>query len=176
MKKGTPEDYEQAYRAMVRLRNTELQACRDFYLAHKQLELEQVFTQRQRKLNAMALEHGVPLQMVDGVRGYFTRFGQLFTTPRIRRATLAACTIMLAQQLCGINVLAFYSNWLFAQAGTDSRSALLYSWGFFLVNTMWVFLFPSPSSISTTIVSRYRPFETLIRSAADRSSSFRSSI
>jgi len=32
---------------------------------------------------------------------YLTRFVELFTIPRVRRATLAACVVMLAQQMCG---------------------------------------------------------------------------
>lgn len=35
---------------------------------------------------------------------YARRFVQLFTISRVRRATVAACTVMLAQQMCGINV------------------------------------------------------------------------
>ncbi len=32
---------------------------------------------------------------------YFTRMLQLFTIPRVRRATLAAFVVMIAQQMCG---------------------------------------------------------------------------
>ena len=32
---------------------------------------------------------------------YLTRFFQLFTIPRVRRATLAAFVVMIAQQMCG---------------------------------------------------------------------------
>lgn len=32
---------------------------------------------------------------------YLKRFTELFTIPRVRRATLASFTVMLAQQLCG---------------------------------------------------------------------------
>lgn len=32
---------------------------------------------------------------------YLTRFLQLFTIPRVRRATLAAFVVMIAQQMCG---------------------------------------------------------------------------
>jgi hypothetical protein len=108
--KNVAYNYDKAYKAMSRLRNTQLQACRDFYLAHKQLELERVFTERQLRLKSIDPEQGAPVQVLGGISTYFVRFGELFTTKRVRRATLAACTIMLAQQLCGINVLAFYSR------------------------------------------------------------------
>lgn len=32
---------------------------------------------------------------------YFTRFKQLFTIARVRRATLASFVVMIAQQMCG---------------------------------------------------------------------------
>ena len=35
---------------------------------------------------------------------YANRFIQLFTIARIRRATLASSVVMIAQQMCGINV------------------------------------------------------------------------
>src|SRR5579862_5782438 len=35
--------------------------------------------------------------------GYWTRFTQLFLKRRIRRATVAACVVMISQQLCGVS-------------------------------------------------------------------------
>ena len=86
-----------------------------------------------------------------GNSNYAQRFIQLFTIPRIRRATLASCVVMLAQQMCGsrsacaesdnanakllkVNIVAFYSSTLFVQAHASTRKALLVSWGFGLVN------------------------------------------
>jgi hypothetical protein len=34
-----------------------------------------------------------------GKTNYFTRFAQLFTIPRVRRATLASFVVMIAQQM-----------------------------------------------------------------------------
>lgn len=34
---------------------------------------------------------------------YFTRLRDCFTVPRIRRANYGASTVMIAQQMCGIN-------------------------------------------------------------------------
>ena len=134
MKKATPKHYQKALKAMIRLRNTQLQACRDFYFTHKQLEHEQkYFPQRQ----SSDLEQGALRSAFHGLGTYFVRLGQLFTTSRIRRASLAACTIMLGQQLCGINVLAFYSSTLFSHAESDVRGSLLYSWGFGGINALF---------------------------------------
>jgi hypothetical protein len=75
MKKGR---YPQAFQAMCRLRHTPLMAARDIYYAHVQL-----------------LEES---KIVQG-RTYIARFIELFTIPRVRRGTLAASTVMLAQQM-----------------------------------------------------------------------------
>jgi len=39
--------------------------------------------------------------LVSKQSNYVTRFIQLFTIPRVRRATLASFTVMIAQQMCG---------------------------------------------------------------------------
>ncbi|GAO46983.1 sugar transporter [Saitoella complicata NRRL Y-17804] len=112
--------YREAFKSLCRLRNTELQAARDLYYIHVQLIEEQA---------------------IIGKSNYVTRFIQLFTIPRVRRATLASFTVMIAQQMCGINIIAFYSSTIFVEAGASSKSALLASWGFGLVN----FLFAIPA-------------------------------
>lgn len=78
---------------------------------------------------------------------YVTRFTQLFTIPRVRRATLASFTVMLAQQMCGINIIAFYSSTIFEQAGADATKALIASFGFGLVN--FAFAWPAIWTIDT---------------------------
>lgn len=75
MKKGR---YTEAYKSLLRLRNTPLQAARDLYYVHAQLIEESA---------------------IIGESNYITRFIELFTIPRVRRATLASGTVMLAQQM-----------------------------------------------------------------------------
>ena len=72
---------------------------------------------------------------------YIGRFMELFTIPRVRRATLASWVAMIAQQMCGINIIAFYSSTIFQDANYSVKDALLASWGFGFVN--WVFAFPA---------------------------------
>jgi Sugar (and other) transporter len=74
--------YPEAYRSLLRLRHSPLQAARDLYYIHVQLVEE---------------------AKIVHASNYFVRFSELFTIPRVRRATLAAFTVMLAQQMCGIN-------------------------------------------------------------------------
>lgn len=66
--------YPQAYRSLLRLRFTPLQAARDLYYIHVQLEIE---------------------KKVLGGNTYISRFMELFTIPRVRRATLASFVIMI---------------------------------------------------------------------------------
>lgn len=123
MKKGM---YKKAYESLLRLRNTPIQAARDLYYVHAQLIEESA---------------------IIGQSTYLQRFTELFTIPRVRRATLASFTVMIAQQMCGINIIAFYSSSVFVNAGQSTRTALLASFGFGLVN--FVFAFPAVWTIDT---------------------------
>ena len=118
--------YLQAYKSLLRLRTDPLQAARDLYYIHCQLEIE---------------------KEIIGNSNYFTRFAQLFTIPRVRRATLASFTVMIAQQMCGINIIAFYSSTIFRNAGFSVFQALFASWGFGLIN--FLFAFPALWTIDT---------------------------
>ena len=129
MKKGR---HAEAYKSLARLRNTPLQAARDLYFVHAQLIQEEILVEE----SAVAT-HG----------NIFTRFIELFTIPRIRRATQASGIVMIAQQMCGINIIAFYSSSVFSQAGAGVTEALLASWGFGLVN--FVFAWPAVWTIDT---------------------------
>lgn len=111
--------YAQAYKSFARLRNTPLQAARDLYYTHRLLEQEEVLIK----------EAGI-----NPKSNFFTRFIELFTIPRVRRATQASGIIMIAQQMCGINIIAFYSSTIFREGGASEREALIASFGFGLVN------------------------------------------
>lgn len=54
---------------------------------------------------------------------------------------------MIAQQMCGINIIAFYSSTIFREAGASEIAALLASFGFGLVN--FVFAWPAFFTIDT---------------------------
>lgn len=116
----------QAYESLRRLRFNEIQAARDLYYMYSQIQIEKA---------------------IIGDSNYFQRFFELFTIPRVRRATLAAFTVMIAQQMCGINIIAFYSSTVFANAGASTLGALLASFGFGIIN--FVFAFPAIFTIDT---------------------------
>lgn len=88
MKKGR---HAKAYRSLLRLRNSPLQAARDLYYVHAQLVQEELLVEESAVMKSKG--------------NMFTRFVELFTIPRIRRATQASGIIMIAQQMCGINVI-----------------------------------------------------------------------
>ncbi|KAG8629321.1 hypothetical protein KVT40_003186 [Elsinoe batatas] len=118
--------YQKAYKSLLRLRHHPIQAARDLYYIHCQLQVE---------------------ASIVGKTNYVSRFFQLFTIPRVRRATLASFVVMIAQQMCGINIIAFYSSTVFVNAGASTRNALIASFGFGLVN--FVFAWPAIWTIDT---------------------------
>ncbi|KAK7993001.1 hypothetical protein PG988_001795 [Apiospora saccharicola] len=56
-----------------------------------------------------------------------------------RNATLASFSVMISQQLCGINIISFYSSSIFLDAGFSRFGALLASVLFGLVNFLGAF-------------------------------------
>ncbi|WVQ73793.1 hypothetical protein IAR50_003373 [Cryptococcus sp. DSM 104548] len=118
--------YQDAFKSLLRLRNSPLQAARDLFYVHSQLKEERI-----------AL----------GQSNFVSRFIELFTIPRVRRATLASGIVMLGQQMCGINIIAFYSSSVFSQAGYGNLECLLASWGFGLIN--FLFAIPAVFTIDT---------------------------
>ncbi|GME24414.1 Sugar/inositol transporter [Neofusicoccum parvum] len=144
--------YPQAYHSLLRLRNAPLQAARDLYYMHVQIEIEnRMLAAEQQARNGGRQEEArnrTPVARdLHKAALYVKRFVQLFTIGRVRRATLAACTVMLAQQFCGINIVIFYSATLFVEAKADTQTALLVSWGFGLAN--FVFALPAVHQIDT---------------------------
>jgi hypothetical protein len=78
--------YVEAFRSFSRIRPNEVQAARDLYYAHSLLRQEDILIE----------EAGIATNA-----NFFTRFAELFTIPRIRRATQASGVVMIAQQMCG---------------------------------------------------------------------------
>jgi sugar porter (SP) family MFS transporter len=124
--------YAKAYKSFLKLRNTPFQAARDLYYTHALLAQEDV----------LVMESGLSPKS-----NFFNRFIELFTIPRIRRATLASFVVMIGQQMCGINIIAFYSSTIFKEGGASERTALIASFGFGLVN--FLFAFPAVWTIDT---------------------------
>jgi hypothetical protein len=104
--------YRQAFESLCRLRQCRLHAARDLYDIHVRLMLEHEI----RPKTAWA------------------RATTLFTVPRNRRAAQSAFFVMLMQQACGVNVIAYYSSAIFRDAGFAPQQALLASMGTGIIN------------------------------------------
>ncbi|KAG7044264.1 sugar transporter [Colletotrichum scovillei] len=144
MQKNTP-NYRpmRAYEILSKVRNTQLQALRDIYLIHKNVEYEEaqdlpetpndpsVSTENQKQ--GLTFAKHMSFALSDAYRQY----SHLLTTPRLRNAVWSTCIVALAQQLCGINVFAFYSNNFFIKGDPSPRNAMLYSLGFGAVNFLF---------------------------------------
>ncbi|KAI9694375.1 MAG: hypothetical protein M1820_008975 [Bogoriella megaspora] len=167
LKKGR---YKDAYKSYLLLRETPLQACRDLYKTHCQIQSETRFFRKnlrnrrqdiELRSNTSNTNADLPVSVGNddfqtevALTGYWERFSQLFLVPRIRRATVAAVVVMISQQLCGINILSFLSSTVFLDAiGSDSDSdseapidpskkmtALWISFGFGLANFLFTWL------------------------------------
>lgn len=97
------------YESMRKLRSHEIIAARDYYYSY-------VIYQEEVKEAAGS--------------NYFTRLWDCFRIPRIRRSNYGASTVMLAQQMCGINIISFYSSTIFTDVGYTDTEALYASLGY----------------------------------------------
>jgi hypothetical protein len=79
-----------AYESLCRLRNCRLQAARDLFYVHQQLLNEE--------------------ERLGEDKQYLNRLKSLFTRDRVRRATLAAFVVMIAQQMCGSKFCPIFSS------------------------------------------------------------------
>lgn len=74
--------YAKGFRSFLKLRSHPIISARDYYYSYVMFEEERA--------------------LADGST-YFTRMRDIFTVSRIRRANYGASTVMIAQQMCGIN-------------------------------------------------------------------------
>ncbi|KAF4265820.1 hypothetical protein KXV68_003707 [Aspergillus fumigatus] len=114
--------YYKAYESMCSLRTHKIQAARDLYYMHTLLEAEKGMKLGQNKMI------------------------ELIAVPRNRRALIASEIVMFLQQLCGVNVIAYYSSEIFIKV-TSARNALATSFGWGVVN--WLFAIPAVYTIDT---------------------------
>lgn len=156
--------YQAAYRTLLALRGEPVLAAKEMLYVHFQMDVEMRHLSHKRSdVEASVIEHEAtddekkatgsrskPRFRVRSGRGinYWQKLGQLFTEKRVRRAMIAAIVCMISQQLCGVNVLAFYSSTFFCDAGSPEGSTadhptylkpLFLSWGIGLSNFLFAF-------------------------------------
>ncbi|KAL4904902.1 hypothetical protein BDW74DRAFT_153733 [Aspergillus multicolor] len=125
--------YREAYLSLRHLRGSDIQACRDLYYIHIQLQYES-----QKRLALAEVRHfnseGEEWLKSDKLNyqdielppmNFFKRTWALWTNPRNRRACIAAFIVMASQQLCGVNVLAFYSSHIFGRANDEENDYIM---------------------------------------------------
>ncbi|KAI7330236.1 MFS transporter [Hortaea werneckii] len=148
MKRGR---YPDAYQTLVLLRGHSILAAKELFYVHCQMEVEKhAYLKKDPEASSRADAATHHVKPFRARQTYLTKLGQLFTIPRIRRAMMAALVCMTSQQLCGVNVLAFYSSTIFYNANNQKctvsdkeidMTALWLSWGIGL--SYFVFAFPA---------------------------------
>lgn len=146
-----------AYNTLLLLRGEPILAAKELIYAHCQLVIEKGSRKGTKFADPMSSKD-LALVYGSGVRAWASRFVRLFSEGFIHRELLAAAAVMIGQQLCGINVLIFYSSTIFCQTNSSgqpppsdfSKSALkplLLSWGLGFCN--FIFTFPAYNWIET---------------------------
>jgi len=177
--------WRRAYESLRYLNDTDVQAARELFLIHVQNELTKIkwygkekseelmdnlfptsandeHPSGKKKSNDESLQRKAVLN--EHVSTYIKRLINLFSVPRIRRATTAAAVVMISQQLCGINVIGFYSGTLLPQPDPDNpdsvrasnRNGLWLGWGSWMIGMLYVAIALLTSiSLTYTIVWPY---------------------
>lgn len=96
--------YREAWQSLLRLRYSPVQAARDLYYTHAQLKVE---------------------ARIVGRSNYLKRCIELFTIPRVRRATLASFVVVIAQQMCGSRLSLLISVCTLEKRANAGQSILL---------------------------------------------------
>ncbi|KAI2628465.1 hypothetical protein GGR54DRAFT_345421 [Hypoxylon sp. NC1633] len=136
---------QKAYDVLIRLRKTRLQALRDVYLVYKAVQLEEYSDDFDRNDHSGRIPRG----FFAHIKKYASQYKQLFTQRRLRNALISSSIVALAQQLCGINIFAFYSGTLFSGVSgrQDRLLPMIYSLGYGAIN--FVFGLPAIRTIDT---------------------------
>lgn len=98
--------YDKAFHALRRLRYIKLQAARDLYTIDIWLRMDSPQL-------SDAQEHQGEEGRKFRVKAWFPNIITLFKDPRCLRAMSSGLIVLSLQQLCGVNVFAYYSNLVF---------------------------------------------------------------
>ncbi|KAI5457858.1 hypothetical protein BGZ63DRAFT_467104 [Mariannaea sp. PMI_226] len=152
MRRGPNYNPQKAYDVLKSLRKCELIALRDIYVLYKSIQREQEGGAEQ---TASEFAHRMQEKEYNGLFSFLKQFGELFSRMRLRNALISSSIVALAQQLCGINILAFYSGTLFTRIWDDgttsldslTKNAMYFSLGFGAIN--FFFGIPAIGTIDT---------------------------
>lgn len=118
--------YEEAYQSLLELRGTEIQAARDLYNIHAQLQVEATRVWPSEGQWSDGGKRYIYQRWISK-SNFFRRMGYLFKTPRTRRACMVALIVMLSQQLCGVSYpTSKLIGFLFANTLCDTTRLMLW--------------------------------------------------
>ncbi|KAF1816050.1 hypothetical protein P152DRAFT_478646 [Eremomyces bilateralis CBS 781.70] len=161
------KQYNKAYRSLLALRESPIIAARDLFYIHVQLLAETRLFSSRRDIGFNVVRNDTDSDLetnsiqtnlegfgeaetyqdeIDKI-SYWDRVLQLWKVKRVRRSALASFAVMISQQLCGINVLAFYGSTFFESVNESRYQALWFSLGFGLAN--FIFALPAYSLVES---------------------------
>lgn len=115
------DKYQDAYKALLQLRGEPILTAKEILYTHVQMEAEEELlhlapkdVESQRSWAWIAPAHWSM---------YARKLRLIFTTRRTRRAAVASVVCMIGQQLCGVNVLEFFSSTLYGDASQSCGEA-----------------------------------------------------
>ncbi|KAF4345566.1 myo-inositol transport ITR1 [Fusarium beomiforme] len=138
MRSGTPGfSIDRAFQILLMIRSHRLLALRDLILIWwpnrpQRTEPDQARLQTNRRSGLTYMG-----RVVASLKLSKAQYSTLFRARSLRNAVYSTCIVSLAQQLCGVNVFAFYSNKIFSGAYGNLKATLAYSVGFGGVNFLF---------------------------------------
>ncbi|KAF5600443.1 myo-inositol transport ITR1 [Fusarium pseudoanthophilum] len=138
MRSDTPGySIDRAFQILLKIRSHRLLALRDLIIIWwpnrpRSADPDQASTER-TKHSGLTYMGRVAASLKLSKLQYSTLFQERF----LRNAVYSTCIVSLAQQLCGVNVFAFYSNKMFSGAHDNLKATLAYSVGFGGVNFLF---------------------------------------
>ncbi|ETS77058.1 hypothetical protein PFICI_10932 [Pestalotiopsis fici W106-1] len=167
LRRGPNYNPKKAYEIIKTLRRSPLIALRDIYLLHKSIQQE-VQVQYKKNMDLRTFVTFMETAEFGVLKDFVKQFRELFAKRRNRNPLISSSIAALAQQLCGINILAFYSGTFFNIFSNNKNIAMYFSIGFGFLN--FVFALPAIRRIDTMGRRRWLlitlPFMSLMMAAA----------
>lgn len=111
------EQYDKAFHALRRLRHIKLQAARDLYTIDIWLRMGPL------QFSDGSPDSGLGGDLKSRLKAWSPNVVTLLENPRCRRAMMSGLIVLSLQQLCGVNVFAYYSSSVFEKSLTFEQNA-----------------------------------------------------
>ena len=117
------EQYDKAFHALIQLRHIKLQAARDLYTIDIWLQMEppQLDQLDQPQSSTNSQEDRLGRELKSRLKKRFPDIFILFTDSRCLRAMWSGLIVLSLQQLCGVNIFAYYSSSVFRDSLTGNQ-------------------------------------------------------